>query len=502
MVLEAGAAAEHVAAVDLGSNSFHMLVARPQGREMVVIDRLRESVRLGAGLDARKRLSPAAAERALDCLERFGQRLRDIPRGRARVVGTNTLRRMRGGQDFLAAAGRALGHPVEVISGVEEARLIYGGVIHGMGDEQPNRLVIDIGGGSTEAIIGELARPRLLESLRMGCVSHTQTHFADGKITAKRFGRARLAARVELEWMEQPYRDTGWDVCIGASGTVRAIAKVIAAQGWGEGGITPDTLEQCIQLVVDAGHIDKLTFDGLREDRQPIFAGGLAVLAGLFDGLGIARMEVSDRALREGVIYDLLGRLSDRDAREAAVLGLKLRFQVDEAHARRVRDTGLGLLRGIAEGWGLDDPDCFRLMVWAAELHEVGISIAHASYHKHGEYLLRHADLEGFSQTNQRLLAALVRLHRGKFRTATLDDLPEAWRERIRRLSMLLRLAVIFHRGRGQEPAPSVSLAADGDALCLQFEAGWLDQHPLTRADLEREQTVLKAGGAVLRLDG
>lgn len=493
---------QQVAAVDLGSNSFHMIVARPQGREIVVIDRIREPVRLGAGLDARKRLSADAAERALECLERFGQRLRQIPYGRARVVGTNTLRRMRGGAGFLSAASKALGHPVEVISGVEEARLIYGGVIHGMGDERPRRLVIDIGGGSTEAIIGDLAQPLRLESLRMGCVSHTEAHFGDGRISAKRFEQARMAARIEVEWMEQPYREAGWDVCLGASGTVRAIAKVIAAQGWGQGEITPEGLQQCIDLVIDAGRVSKLNFDGLREDRQPIFAGGLAVLAGVFDGLGIQRMEISDRALREGVIYDLLGRLADRDSREAAVRGLEKRFVVDRVHARQVRDTALRLLRGIAKPWALDDPDCFRLLIWAAELHEVGIAIAHASYHKHGEYLLQHADLEGFSQTNQRLLAALVRLHRGKFRTATLDDLPPQWQTPIRRLAILLRLAVILHRGRGEVDVPEIELSADGDALSLQFESGWLDQHPLTTADLRKEQGVLKSAGIALEFGG
>lgn len=493
---------QQVAAVDLGSNSFHMIVARPQGREVVVIDRLREPVRLGAGLDDRKRLSEDAAQRALACLERFGQRLQQIPQGRARVVGTNTLRRMRGGGGFLAAAGRALGHPVEVISGVEEARLIYGGVIHGMGDERPRRLVIDIGGGSTEAIIGDLARPLRLESLRMGCVSHTQAHFADGRISAKRFAQARLAARIEVEWMEQPYRDAGWDVCLGASGTVRAVAKIIAAQGWGEGEITPEGLQRCIDLVVDAGRTSKLKFEGLREDREPIFAGGLAVLAGVFDGLGIQRMEISDRALREGVIYDLLGRLSDRDAREAAVRGLEQRSQIDRAHARRVRDTALSLLRGIAKPWGLDNPDCFRLLIWSAELHEVGVAIAHASYHKHGEYLLRHADLEGFSQTNQRLLAALVRLHRGKFRTATLDDLPAHWQTPIRRLAVLLRLAVIFNRGRGELDMPALELSADDNALTLTFDDDWLDRNPLTAADLRKEQGVLKAADFKLRIKG
>ncbi|MEC9405813.1 MAG: exopolyphosphatase [Pseudomonadota bacterium] len=495
-------AAEDVAAVDLGSNSFHMIVVRPRGHEITVVDKLREPVRLGAGLDADKQLSPEAQQRAMACLERFGQRLRPIKTGRVRIVGTNTLRRMRQPDAFLTAAEQALGHPVEVISGVEEARLIYGGVVHGLGAEQPRRLVIDIGGGSTEVIIGERDQPRLLESVRMGCVSYTDRFFADGEITRKRFLAARMAARLEAEYLVAEYRATGWDVCIGASGTVRAIAKVIAGCGWGHGEVTPDGLNRLAEHMVALGSIDALNLEGLREDRKPIFPGGLAVLAGLFDALRISRMTVSDRALREGVIYDLLGRLSDHDVRHDTVAGLTRRFGVDAAHADRVRATALAMLDNVEQDWSelAGDQDARRLLAWAAQLHEIGLFVAHGSYHKHGEYLVRNGDLHGFSQMDQRMLAALLRLHRGKFRPAVLDAVPQAARERILRLAILLRLAVILRRGRTHDPMPPVAIQAQGGQITMQFDAQWLADHALTRAGLEREQSLLKPAGFKLRV--
>ncbi|MCK5858555.1 MAG: exopolyphosphatase [Abyssibacter sp.] len=491
-----------VAAVDLGSNSFHMIVARPRGHEITVVDKLREPVRLGAGLGADKQLSPEAHQRAMDCLEQFGQRLRAIPPGRARVVGTNTLRRMRNPKQFLAAAERALGHPVEVISGVEEARLIYGGVVHGLGADKARRLVIDIGGGSTEVIIGERDSPRLLESVRMGCVSYTDRFFSGGEITRKRFMAARMAARLEADYLASEYTECGWDLCIGASGTVRAIAKVIAGRGWADGEITPDGLSRLGDLIVELGSIEALELDGLRDDRKPIFPGGLAVLTGLFDALAIERMTVSDRALREGVIYDLLGRLSDHDVRHDTVAGLARRFGVDESHADHVRATALAILQGAGDGWSelAADTTCRQLLIWAAQLHEIGLFVAHGSYHKHGEYLVRNGDLHGFSQLDQRMLAALVRLHRGKFRQSVLDDVPDTWREPLSRLAIILRLAVILRRGRSADAIPPITIKASGDQVTVDFDAAWLDDHALTRAGLDREQGSLKQAGYKLRV--
>lgn len=497
------ATAATVAAVDLGSNSFHMLVARSAGgAELQVIDRLRESVRLAAGLDERRRLNSEVSARALACLQRFGQRLQHVPAGQVRAVGTNTMRRLRDNSDFLLRAEDALGHPIEIISGVEEARLVYGGVVHGMGGaESERRLVVDIGGGSTELIIGTGSTPLLMESVSLGCVVHQGRYFASGEITRTGFRRARLAARVELEFLEHRYRRHGWDVAIGASGTVRGAWRVMREQGWVDDVITRDGLERTIDLVIARGHVSRIDFPALREDRRPVFAGGLAVLAGVFDALDLQRMHTSDRALREGLVYDLLGRLSDHDVRDQAVLAMMSRYGVDVVHAHAVADTALNLLGQLGREWQLDPKSSAMLLRWAAQLHEIGLVIAHSSYQKHGEYILRHADLQGFSQTDQKLLAALVRLHRSKFSPGAMADLGDTQAEIIRRLAIILRLAALLHRSRtpGLQVSVKCRLSNGRRSLDLDFPPQWLAQHPLTQADLEQEADYLKTADVRLR---
>ncbi|WP_293001232.1 Ppx/GppA phosphatase family protein [Nevskia sp.] len=491
--------AGEVAAVDLGSNSFHMLVARDSGGQLQVVDRLRDAVRLAAGLDARLMLSLDAETRALACLKRFGQRLRGIPADRVRVVGTNTMRRLADGGKFMQAAEKALGHEIEVISGVEEARLVYSGVTHGLGKPKPRRLVVDIGGGSTELIIGHGAMPKLMESTALGCVTHTQRFFADGVVTRARMQEARLAARVELEFVERQYRAAGWDVAIGASGTVRGVWRVARGQGWADEAITRSAVNQTVELAIRAGNAAKFDFPGLRDDRRPVFAGGLAVLAGVFDSLGIEAMETSEHALREGLIYDLLGRLSDNDVRSRSVEAMATRYGVDREQARDVERTALKLLEQVHAGWQLDREAATRLLRWAALLHEIGLVIAHEGSHRHGEYMLRHAELFGFSQTDQRLVAALVRLQRGKFAQGALDDLPLSWQTPIRRLAVLFRLAIVLHRSRAPGLRIPFELSAAGKQVRLELRSGWLDKHPLTREDLEQEADHLVAAGFKLR---
>jgi exopolyphosphatase / guanosine-5'-triphosphate,3'-diphosphate pyrophosphatase len=490
---------DSVAAVDLGSNSFHMLVAREEGGQLQIVDRLRDAVRLAAGLDDERHLSAEAQARALACLTRFGQRLRGIPTHRVRVVGTNTLRRMKDGAAFITAAETALGHHIEIIAGVEEARLVYSGVTHGMGRAQARRLVVDIGGGSTELIIGERNEPQLMESVSLGCVVHTQRFFSDGVITRAHFRQARLAARVELEFLERRYRDAGWDLAIGASGTIRGAWRVMVAQGWAETEITRQALEKTVNLVVQAGAIGKINFDGLREDRRPVFAGGLAVLAGVFDALEIDRMATSEYALREGLIYDLLGRLENRDVRAEAVAALARRYGVEAAHARAVERTTLKALEQTAVAWNLPRVRAATLLGWAATLHEIGLVVAHDNYHKHGEYLLANSDLRGFSFADQSLLAALVRLHRGKFAESAWKPLPGEWQEPIQRLAVLLRLGVLLHRSRAPGIRLPFSLKAGKRSLEIAFPPGWLDKHPLTEADLAQEAEYLLAAGWRLR---
>ncbi|MGE0486758.1 MAG: exopolyphosphatase [Gammaproteobacteria bacterium] len=489
-----------LAAVDLGSNSFHMIVARAQEHGFRVVDRMRQTVRLAAGLDEDNNISDKAMARALACLEQFGERVRDLPRGAVRVVGTNTLRKARNAWDFITRAESALGHPIDVISGHEEARLIYLGVSHGLEDDAEQRLVMDIGGGSTEFILGRHFDPLYMESLHMGCVSHSAAFFSDGRIEAKALRAAEIAARQELEAIEITYRRLGWQSAIGASGTILAVREIVMRQGWSEEGITPQSLERLKQVLVGAGHVDALVLDGLSEDRRPVLPGGVAILAATFEALGIERMRVSQSALREGLLYDLLGRLHQEDVREQTVAELVRRYQIDSVHSERVAATASALYEQAAPAWGINGEDPRRILRWAAVLHEIGLSVSHSQYQKHSEYLLSNLEMPGFARGDQRRLAALVRGHRRKFPLAELGRFPPEQVTLVRRLCVLLRIACVLHRRRSEEPVPPFTLKVDGDALKLGFPPGWLGGHPLTRADLDSEAGYLKPAGIKFKI--
>jgi exopolyphosphatase/guanosine-5'-triphosphate,3'-diphosphate pyrophosphatase len=493
-----GLPADIVAAVDLGSNSFHMIVARIGDGHLHVIDRLKEMVRLGEGLTAERDLNPEVAARALACLERFGQRVRDMPLGSVRAVGTNTLRQLRTDDPFVTQAEAALGHPIDVIAGREEARLIYLGVAHGLAAGTERRLVVDIGGGSTELIVGEQFSPRLRESLHMGCVSMSRRHFADGRISAKAMERAELAGALEVRPVRELFRRAGWRHAVGSSGTIKAIAGVLAAQGWCDEGISAEALARLRDALVDFGSVEAIALKGLSEERRPVFAGGVAVLRTVFATLGVERMQVSDEALREGLIYEMMGRIRHEDVRERTLRSLSRRFGVDRAHAARVEATARSLHRQLAEVWGLEDPAWADMLGWAARLHELGLMIAHSQYQKHGAYVLRSADLSGFTRHEQELLAALVLGHRRRYPVAELRALPAAMQQPGRRLCVILRLAVLMHRGRSAASKPEPRLSVDGDLLSLGFPGDWLGQHPLTRLELEEEAARLAAAGFAL----
>jgi exopolyphosphatase/guanosine-5'-triphosphate,3'-diphosphate pyrophosphatase len=476
-----------------------MIVGRYSHGQITIVDRLRETVRLAAGLDDQDRLSREAVSRALACVERFGQRLHDMKAERVRVVGTNTLRKAKRKGAFLDRAREALGHPIEIISGVEEARLIYLGVAHTTPSEGGHRLVMDVGGGSTELIIGEGFATRRLESLYMGCVSMSTAHFADGEITEKRFKRARTAAELELEPVMARFRRSEWDAAFGASGTMRSVSEVLLARGAPNGDITREGVQWLVEECLRAGHVSRLKLPGLASDRAEILPGGLAIIVPAFDMLGIETMRVADGALREGLLYDLVGRLTDEDARTRSVRSMAVRFHVDAAQADRVEATSLAFLRQVREAWGLGEPLAELVLRWAARLHEVGLDIAHSHYHRHGAYLLQHADMPGFPREEQRLLAALVGGHRRKHNREVLEDLVPPWHLKAEFLIVLLRLAVLLHRGRGPRALPEIDLQARGRSLEVTFPKGWLAEHPLTAADLEQEIDYLRATGFRLR---
>jgi exopolyphosphatase / guanosine-5'-triphosphate,3'-diphosphate pyrophosphatase len=488
-----------VAAVDLGSNSFHLIVVRIVDSRIHVLDRLKEMVRFGGGLDADGNITKEAARRALDCLRRFGERVREMPRDSVRVVGTNTLRRAHNAQAFLREAHAALGHSIEIISGIEEARLIYLGVSHSVADTGGRRLVADIGGGSMELIIGERFEPLYMESLHLGCIGVTQTYFADGKLSEKNWRRATIAARLEMRPVAHLYRHVGWNAAVGASGTLLAVAKVAREMGLNQDGIiTKDAVQGIRKAILKVGDAANLNLPGLSKDRAPVFPGGVAILEALMEGLKIDTMSLSDGALREGLVYDLLGRIRHEDVRARTIEGIGKRFQIDTEHSKRVEAIALSLFEQVAEAWQLDEQYADNL-AWAARLHEIGLAIAHARYHEHGAYMIENADLHGFSRPEQQLLAVLVRSHRRRFSKSLFAQIPDDQRETVMRVSILLRLAVLLHRTREVRNNLKIqAIRANGSCLDLTFPEGALDQHPLTRADLETEQNFLKAGGVEL----
>lgn len=491
-----------MAAVDLGSNSFHLIVARYEDGQLHVIDRLREMVRLAAGLRDDKTLSDDAKERALACLSRFGERLRDLPRGSVRAVGTNTLRRARGSRAFLREAEERLGHPIEIIAGREEARLVYHGVAHSFAGDQEKRLVVDIGGGSTEFIVGEGFKTLNRDSLFMGCVSMSQAHFADGTITERRLRRAELEARLELEPVELAYRRGNWKTAIGSSGTAKALAALIREQGWDDCGITREGMSKLRAAMIQGGHVDKIKLVGLKDERRPILPGGFAVMQAIFQGLEIDCMEVSDMALREGLLYDLVGRFHNEDVRNNTVQRLGSRLGIDPRQAKRVENTAMDLFQQVSDEWCLDPVAHGSMLRWAAQLHEVGLVISRSQHHKHAAYMLGNADLAGFSREEQKVLAALVLGHRRRFPVTAFADLAESERLPAMRLCMLLRLAAVLHRSRSTEALPRLRLkvaAKDENKLRLKLPADWVDAHPLTIADLDEENDLLSAGGFKLK---
>ena len=481
-----------VAAVDLGSNSFHMIVAKlDESGTISVIDRIREPVRLGGGLKDNGKLSKEARERALLCTERFGQRIRNLPKGDVRIVGTNTLRVAKNAEKFVQEAERNLGHPIEVVSGREEARLIYLGVAHGRATREGNRLVVDIGGGSTELIIGEGKKSLLRESMYTGCVSASRRYFDDGEITEKRMTKAIINAELKFYPVARHFRAGKWEEAVGCSGTIKSIRNIVHAEGWCDSGITLDSLYKLRSKIIKQGHVDKLRLEGLKEDRAPVLAGGLSVLIAVFETLGIEQMRVSDQALREGLMYDLIGRLQHKDAREASVQSAIKRWNLDTQHADNVMRTAMALFEQVEIDWELIGENKL-ILKWAAQLHEIGLQISHGAYHKRGAYILTHADLPGFSRTEQALLATLVLNHRQRFRKNSFEDLVKRAQLPGFRLCVLLRLAVLLHRGRTDEQVPDMAANVTDKGLHLKFSEGWLEQHQLSLADLEKEQAFLE----------
>lgn len=493
---------ESIAAVDLGSNSFRLEVGRVVDDQIYTLDSLKDPVRLASGLLPDKSLDQASQERALIALARFGERLRGLPQDAVRAVATNALRVAKNATSFLLQAEAALGFPIEIIAGREEARLIYIGAVHSLPASDQQRLVFDIGGGSTEFIIGAGMKPLKLESLFMGCVSYSLRYFPDGLIDRRRLREAQMAAAKEVALIAHAYQQTGWGEAIGSSGTANAIAEILEQNDLnpkGMTGITRIGLDRMCALMIRYKRIDALPLQGVKADRIPVLPGGIAIMTAILDTLGIQQVTYADGALRLGVLYDLLGRFHHHDMRTATVGHFQRRYQVESVQAKNVSKTAVEIfsdLMGLKLRSLEERERDIQFVRWAASLHEVGLSIAHSGYHKHGAYILGYADMPGFSRMDQARLALLVLCHRGKLNKV--DGLARedmAWRQ-----ILALRLAVILHRSRLESGVPELHASETVNGFTLQLPANWLEANPMTMAALRDETGIWEEAGFQLRI--
>ncbi len=486
-----------IAAIDLGSNSFHMIVAQQLQGELRTVEKRGEKVQLAAGLNERGYLSEEAMQRGLECLKGFAKHLKGFKPEAVTILATNALRVARNRSEFIGRAEDILGFQIEVIAGREEARLIYLGVSHTQADDEGKRLVIDIGGGSTEFIIGERFESKALESLFMGCVSYTQQFFPEGDITELNFHRAVARARRELLEIQQAYKAIGWSEVIGSSGTIRATEQVLISKGWSKQGISRDGLNKLCQWLMSHKKISDIELPGFKPQRQQVFIAGVAILKGIFDTFKIKTMHYSDGALREGALWDLIGRSSHEDVRQRTVNSMQQRFHVDQAQAERVKTCAQMMLEQVEKDWKL--PSIARhWLLWAAELHEIGLSITHHQFQKHGAYLVQHSDMAGFTRQGQELLAILLKGHRRKFPVSSIEDLNPVASQQVRYVCLLLRLASVLNHSRGAVELPLIECQAKQACITLIFPRGWFEQHPLTKDDLVVEANYLGAAGLEL----
>lgn len=496
-----------LASVDLGSNSFRLVIGRVVHdagvTQLYPVERMKETVRLAAGLDGDQNVDEETLARAVAVLERFGERLRSFHPDRVRAVATNTFRVANNIDELLSRSEQALGFPIEIIAGREEARLIFSGVAHSLPASPDKRLIVDIGGGSTEFVIGRAFEPERLESLPMGCVSYSRKFFPNGRIDADNMKRAEIAARREVEAIARQYRQTGWKYAYGSSGTAKALAAILPATGLSAAGITRDGLLKLKDRLIRAGTVDSAKLLDIRVDRASVLPGGLAIMLAIFRELDVEIMHAADGALRVGVLYDLLGREAAFDKRNDTVLQFMSRYEVDLAHARRVREAALALYAQVGP---VSKPETSRqngesaevphLLGWAADMHEIGLSIAHAAYHHHSAYILANADMPGFSKSEQHLLAGFGLGHHGKLTRPELafpND--NYWRA-----LLCLRLATVLFRRREDIGIMPLALQAKGRHFTASIAQSWLAEHPLTDYSLRTEQEEWRKIGFELEL--
>ncbi|MGF1867913.1 exopolyphosphatase [Enterovibrio norvegicus] len=486
-----------IAAIDIGSNSFHMVVARVVGQGLQIVSRHKQRVRLASGLDSHQNLDNAAITRGIECLSMFAERLQGFDEANVRVAATFTLREAKNSHVFLQRAANVFPYPIEIIPGIEEARLIYMGVSHTQPGEG-KKLVVDIGGGSTELVIGRDFYAALTNSKHMGCVSYNARFFRDGQISAKRFTSAQLAAELKLESIARQYIRYGWNDAVGSSGSIKAIREVLIASGHDDGHITRKRLDTLIEALLTFKHSEDIDLPGLSPDRQPVFAAGLAILSGVFSALKLEKMVFSNGALREGLLYEMEDRFQHSDIRSRTAADLAERYHIDSQHADRVQQVASSLYLQAESQWSSKKEELSVLLRWAAQLHEVGLSISHSGFHKHSAYILQNTNLPGFNQEQQTVLATLARFHRKALKLGEMPDFTLFKSKHIFPLIRSLRLACVLNVQRSDDPLPDVELVVSEDVWTLRFPKTWLRQNRLLEADLIVEQALWQNAGWTL----
>jgi len=473
------------AVIDLGSNSFHMMIVQVVAGSVQIIGRVKRKVRLASGLDENMYLSDEAMLRGWECLDLFAERLQDIPSTNIRISGTATLRLAQNVSVFLNKAEKILGHPVQVISGEQEAQTIYKGVAYTSSSKQ-RRLVVDIGGASTELVAGEGDSPSVYKSLNVGCVTYLERYFPNGYLSEQNFTTAIAEAELEISKIRDLYKDFGWREEVGASGTVQAIQEILINQGHDE-IITLDRLVSIMQQAITYGTIDNLNIPGLVKERQLVFPSGLAILIAIFRQLNLKGMTLAGGALREGQLYSMLPQLTKLDVRQRTLDSVMTRYHVDQEHANRVAELSLNIAKQTSKHWDLLQFDATEVLRSAALVHEVGLQVAYKDQQLHASYILANTNLPGFTEAQKKLLTALVRNHREDIDQPSLSKQSSTSVLLACRLTRILRLAVILSLRRADEVLPEVKVEVLNEDINLHLPENWLDENPLSEAELKQE---------------
>ena len=488
------------AALDLGSNSFHLIIARLDHGELIAIERLKEKVQLARG-STDGVMNAAAISRGLDCVARFAQRLRSVPLDRVTIVGTAALRDAHNRDAFLIPAAQLLRHPIRILTGEEEAELIFLGVSHALAASADKRLIVDIGGGSTEFCVGGSFAPQFSASINLGCVTLTDRWLGDGTPLSKGYLDARGEARELIGPIAASWKaHARGAIAIGTSGTIESVQSVLIANGFDSTPITREGVAELERAIVERRWISDLSVPGLEPERVDIFPAGLAALSATLEMLDIDRIEFVDASLQHGLLYDLASRRTLENVQERTIEGWRRRFHVDLAQALRVRRLALALLESVLKSWDLEDVALRTLLGWAADLHEVGLMVSARQPNRHGAYLVENGDLPGFMAEERRAIALLIRSHRGGFPVFAFASFPEPIGQRLKRLAVLLRLAVIFERTRTDVDSPNVNVEVNGERIDVAVDANWLTDHALSRVELEWERERLAGAAMTLNL--